>query len=378
MIFRKSILAVLSCGVVALGVAACGSSSDTTSSSGSGGLGGAPGGTINGAGATFPEPVYSEAASQIKGEGLTVNYNAVGSGEGQAQMLAGTVDWAASDPPLEPDFYNKIANKFGTPPIHIPTVFGAVTVSYNLPGVDAGMKLDGPTIADIFLGKITKWNDPAIAKQNPDTDLPDTDITVVHRSDDSGTTKLFTTFLADYSKDWESQVGVDSTVKWPTGTGAKGNDGVAGSVKQTEGAVGYVEEAYALQNDFTTADVKNAEGQYVAPTLESTAAAGVNADIGSASDLAKTGVVTINGKGADTYPIASDTNILVWQDMCKAGLDKDTAENVVGWVNYILGPGQDIAKQLSYAPLPDNIMSANQENIANLECDGQPIDVSGG
>jgi phosphate transport system substrate-binding protein len=377
-IFRKSILAISCCGVIAIGVAACGSSSDDIASGASGGLGGAPGGSINGAGATFPEPVYSEAASQVKGEGLTVNYNGVGSGEGQAQMEAGTVDWAASDPPLEPDIYKKIDSKFGTPPVHIPTVFGAVTVSYNLSGVESGLKLDGPTIADIFLGKITKWNDPAIAKQNPDVDLPDSDITVVHRSDDSGTTKLFTTFLGDYSKEWESQVGVDSTVKWPTGTGAKGNDGVAGSVKQTDGAVGYVEQAYALQNDFTTADVKNAEGNYVAPTLDSTAAAGTNAEFGSADELAKNGVVTINAKGADTYPIASDTNILVWQDMCKAGLDQSTAQNVVAWVNYILGPGQDLAKQLSYAPLPGNIMKADQENISNLQCNGQPIDVSGG
>ena len=371
MISRKSILAVSCCGAIALGVAACGSSSDTTASGGSGGLGGAPGGTINGAGATFPEPVYSEAASQIKGEGLTVNYNAVGSGEGQAQMLAGTVDWAASDPPLEPDFYNKIADKFGTPPVHIPTVFGAVTVSYNLPGVDAGMKLDGPTIADIFLGNITKWNDPAIAKQNPDIDLPDTDITVVHRSDDSGTTKLFTTFLADYSKEWESQVGVDSTVKWPTGTGAKGNDGVAGSVKQTEGAVGYVEEAYALQNDFTTADVKNKSGNYIPPSLESTSAAGEDLEV--PADLRFS---AINAPGPQAYPIASATFILVYRDLCKAGKSQDTAQRVVNWLGYALGDGQDVATDLQYAPLPAGIHDKAQAKVDGLQCNGQTLKAS--
>jgi phosphate transport system substrate-binding protein len=375
-ISRKSALAVSACSLLALGVAACGSSNDSSSTTG-GALGGAPGGSINGAGATFPEPVYSEAASQIKSEGLTVNYNAVGSGEGQAQLEAGTVDWAGSDPPLEPALYNKIQSKFGTPPVHIPTVFGAVTVSYNLSGVDAGLKLDGPTIADIFLGKVTTWNDPEIAGQNPGVSLPSSDITVVHRSDDSGTTKLFTTFLGDYSKEWTSEVGVDSTVKWPTGTGAKGNDGVAGAVKQTEGSVGYVEQAFALQNNFTTADVKNADGKYVAPTLASTAAAGANAKFGSAADLAKKGISTINASGADVYPIASDTNILVYQDMCKAGLDENTAKNVVAWVNYILGPGQGIAKQLSYAPLPGNFLQTDKENIANLQCNGKPLNVSG-
>lgn len=358
-------------GLICLGVVACGSGGDNSTSSSS--AGGFPGGTINGAGATFPEPVYSELASRLTDQGLTVNYNAVGSGEGQSQLIAGTVDWAGSDPPLEESQIKEITDKYGTPPVHIPSVFGAITVSYNVSGIDSGIKLDGETIANIFLGKITNWNDPAIADQNPDITLPDQAITVVHRSDDSGTTKLYTTFLADYSKDWESQVGVDSTVQWPTGTGAKGNDGVAGAVKQTEGSIGYVELAYALQNDFTTADVKNADGEYVAATLDSTSAAGANVDFGSAQDLADHGVVTINAPGADTYPIASDTNILVYKDMCKAGLDEKTAQNVVGWIDYALGEGQSIAPDLEYAPLPANILQADQENLASLECNGQPL-----
>ncbi len=378
MISRKSILAVSCCGVIAVGVAACGSSSSDTTSSGSGGLGGAPGGSINGAGSTFLEPVISEWGSQIKSDGLTVNYAAVGSGEGQAQLIAGTADFAGSDPPLEPEQSDQIDSKFGTPPVHVPIAGGAVTVSYNLSGIASGLKLDGATVADIFLGNITKWNDPAIAKLNPDVDLPDEDITVAHRSDDSGTTKLFTQFLADYSPEWKKDVGVDQTVKWPTGTGAKGNDGVAGTVSQTDGAVGYVELAYALQNDFATADVKNADGKYVSPTLESTAEAGANIDVGSAADVAKNSVETINAPGADTYPIASFANLLVYQDMCKAGLDEDKAKNVVAWLNFALGDGQSIAKQLSYAPLPNNLKQVDQENVSNLQCDGQPIDVSGG
>ena len=357
MISRKSILAISACGLIATGLAAC--SSDDSGS----------GGTINGAGSTFAAPLYSEWGSQFNDqEGITVNYAAVGSGDGQAQFIAGTVDWAGTDPALEDSQIKQVEDKDGTEPVHIPTALGAVTVSYNLPGVKSGLKLDGATIADIFLGNITKWNDPAIAKLNPDVSLPDTDITVVHRSDDSGTTKLFTTFLADYSKDWESQVGVDSTVKWPVGTGAKGNDGVAGGVQQTEGAIGYVELAFALQNDFTTADVQNAAGEFVGPTLDSTVAAGASLKVPSDLRLS-----AINAPGAKSYPIASITHILAYKDMCKAGLSEPTADDVVKWLEFGLGDGQKIAPQLQYAPLPDNVLKPAQEAVAGLECNGQTI-----
>ena len=257
---KRIVAAVLLAASLAVLVAACGS--DDSSGGGSGGSSGGSklSGSINGAGATFPLPVYQEWAARLKEkQGLTVNYQGIGSGGGIAQFTAGTVDFGATDSAME-DEEIAAAKKKGDP-VHIPTVFGAVTVSYNVKGVDKGLKLDGKTVADIFLGKITKWNDPAIAQANPDAKLPSTDITVCHRSDESGTTKLFTTFLAAYSPEWKNGPGVDKTVKWPTGTGAKGNDGVAACVKQNDGAVGYVEQAYALQNNFTFADLKNKAGQ---------------------------------------------------------------------------------------------------------------------
>src|ERR1700742_3104238 len=266
------------CAVLALGAAACGSDDSSPSGGGSSrssSSGAAKaGGTINGAGATFPAPVYQEWAARFKEEqGTTVNYQPIGSGGGIAQFSAGTVDFGATDSAMKPDELTT-AEKKGSDPVHVPTVLGAVTVSYNVDGIDQGLKLDGKTIADIFLGKVKKWNDPEIAGQNSGVSLPGDNITVVHRSDESGTTKGFTQFLANYSPEWKSGPGVDKTVKWPTGTGAKGNDGVAAAVKQQKGSIGYVEEAYALQNNFNTADVKNKAGQYIEPTLDSTTAAG--------------------------------------------------------------------------------------------------------
>ncbi len=262
---KRVLAAVLMAASLAVVVAACGSDDSSSGGGGSSSGGSKLSGTINGAGATFPLPVYQEWAARLKDKnGLTVNYQGIGSGGGIAQFTAGTVDFGATDSAME-DAEVTAAKKKGDP-VHIPSVFGAVTVSYNVKGVDKGLKLDGKTVADIFLGKITKWNDPAIAKENSDAKLPSSDITVCHRSDESGTTKLFTTFLAAYSDAWKNGPGVDKTVKWPTGTGAKGNDGVAACVKQNDGAVGYVEQAYALANSFTFADLKNKAGNFVAPS----------------------------------------------------------------------------------------------------------------
>src|SRR5215212_7192533 len=206
-------LLLLAVAAVSMTASACGGNDDNASAGANGG------GTISGAGATFPQPVYDEWASRFNDEtGTTVNYNAIGSGGGIAQFTANTVDFGATDSAME-DSELQAAQKKGDP-VHVPTVFGAVTIAYNVSGVDKGMKLDGATAADIFLGKVKKWDDPAIKKLNPGLDLPGTDITVVHRSDESGTTKLFTSFLSDYSPEWKSQVGADKTVKWPTGTGA--------------------------------------------------------------------------------------------------------------------------------------------------------------
>jgi phosphate transport system substrate-binding protein len=283
-----------------------------------------------------------------------------------ASFLQDTVDFAGSDPALTPEELRQAGDA-----LQIPLAFGAITVSYNVPGVEKGLKLDGATVADIFLGKVTKWNDPAIAGLNDGLDLPDTDITVCHRSDESGTTKGFTTFLSAYSKTWESKVGADKTVKWPTGTGAKGNDGVAGCVKQTDGAIGYVEQAYALQNNFTTAAIKNKDGAFVEPTLEATSAAGEGAS--PPADLRFT---TINAPGATTYPITAVTFLLVYQDMCKAVMSKDNAARVKAWLDYALGDGQQVAPELEYAPLPDPIKKSAQQKVDGLQCNGSAIATS--
>jgi phosphate transport system substrate-binding protein len=360
----RKFLALALCGALGVGVAACGSSSDdsTASSNSPGG-----GGSINGAGATFPQPVYDEWAARFKDKsGTAVNYQAVGSGAGVAQFTANTVDFGATDSAMTDDEL-KAATKKGDP-VHVPSVFGAVTVSYKVPGVEKGLKLDGPTVANMFLGKVKKWNDPSIAKQNSGVKLPSQDITVCHRSDESGTTKLFTTFLAAYSPAWKNGPGVDKTVKWPTGTGAKGNDGVAACVKQNDGSVGYVEQAYALQNNFTTADVKNKAGKYIAPSLASTSAAGDGVKV--PADLRFS---AIDSPGASAYPIASATFLLVYKDMCKAGKSKQVAQRVKNWLDYAEGPGQSVAKELQYAPLPASIHTAAQAKVKGLMCNGKAL-----
>ena len=373
----KKLLALSCCAALALGAAACGSddsnpnSGGSSSNSSSSGGTAKAGGSINGAGATFPAPVYQEWAARFKEEqGTTVNYQGIGSGGGIAQFSAGTVDFGATDSAMKDDEITT-AQKKGSDPVHIPTVLGAVTVSYNVDGVDQGLKLDGQTVADIFLGKVKKWNDPEIAKQNSGAQLPSTNITVCHRSDESGTTANFTSFLTDYSSTWKSGPGTDKSVKWPTGTGAKGNDGVAGCVKQTKGAVGYVEQAYALQNKFTTAAVKNKAGQYVEPSLQATSAAA--SGVTPPDDLRFS---TINSDNPQAYPISAVTFLLVWQDACKAGLQQNQAKLVKNWLGYALGAGQQVAPQLQYAPLPDNIKTKADAAMNGLQCNGAAI--SGG
>lgn len=247
----RSLAALAISGSIALGIAACGSSSSSSSSasassgpaasSSSSSSGGGGSATINGAGSTLAAPIYQQWGSNLSSQGVTVNYQATGSGAGIAQLQAGTVGFAGSDPPMKP---SEIAAAKG-PVQHFPIAFGAITVSYNLPGVKSGLKLDGKTIADIFQGKVKTWNNPEIKALNAGVSLPSTAITVVHRSDSSGTTKGFTTFLSDYSPAWTAAAGKpDKIVNWPTGTGGKGNAGVAAAIKQTMGAIGYVEQAY--------------------------------------------------------------------------------------------------------------------------------------
>src|SRR5947209_11527573 len=242
--------------LVAGGVAACGSGNSNSSSSvnaaSTSKASGAPA-TINGAGSTFAAPIYQQWGSTLKPQGLTVNYAAVGSGTGVADLQTATADFAGDDGQLK----SKDLTKMKGPVLQFPVAFGSITLSYNLPNVKTGLKLDGPTIADIFLGKIKTWNDPAIKALNPGMSLPSTAIMVAHRSDSSGTTQGFTTYLSDVSPTWSSTVGKGKIVKWPVGTGGKGNSGVAAIVKQTPGAIGYVEQAYAIENGFSYASVKN-------------------------------------------------------------------------------------------------------------------------
>jgi phosphate transport system substrate-binding protein len=357
-------IAVVAAGALALTVAACGSDDDASPGDG---RAAERGGTLNGAGATFPAPVYTEWAARLKdAQGTTVNYQAVGSGAGIAQFTAGTVDFGASDAPMKDEEITAAKQKGD--PVHIPTVLGAVTVAYNVGALQTGLKLDGATIAGIFLGTIKTWDDAAITRLNPGVTPPSTGISVCHRSDESGTTKNFTEFLADYSKAWKDGPGVDKSVKWPTGTGAKGNDGVAGCVKQTDGAIGYVEQAYALQNDFTTAAVKNKAGSFVEPSLDATSAAGEGA--APPEDLRFS---TINAAGDAAYPITAVTFLLVYEDGCKAGLDATQAGLLKDWLTYAIGDGQSVAPDLEYAPLPDAIKTKARAKVDGLVCNGAPI-----
>jgi phosphate transport system substrate-binding protein len=359
---KNKIGVLASCALLAVTLAACGKSgtSSTSASTSSSSA------TISGAGSTFAAPVYQQWGSGISG--LTVNYNPVGSGAGITALEGKTVDFGASDPPLKPAEFTTL-EKVG-PVQQIPMFLGAITVSYNLPGVKSGVKLDGPTIAEIFLGKIKTWNDPAIAGLNPGVSLPSTPITVIHRSDSSGTTSGFTGFLASVSPEWKSKVGEGKTVPWPTGTGAKGNAGVAGAVQQTTGSVGYVEQSYALEHKFTYASVKNKAGNYVEPTLASTSAAAEGVEV-----PANLGIKIKNPAAPTAYPITSQTFVVVYKDMCKAGVPggEAAAKGVVKFLEYGLGSGQSILSQADYAALPAAILTKSKEAVTALQCNGAPI-----
>jgi phosphate transport system substrate-binding protein len=371
-VIKNKIGALVCVALLGLGLAACGGSSKSssasasppaaTSSTSSGGSA-----TISGAGSTFAAPVYQQWASS--GPGLTVNYQAVGSGAGITALESKTVDFGASDPPLKPADEAAIA-KNGSPAVQIPMFLGAITVSYNLPGVATGLKLDGKAIADVYLGKVKTWNDAEIKALNPAVSLPSTAITVIHRSDSSGTTAGFTGFVAAVDGEFKSRVGEGKDVPWPTGTGAKGNAGVAGAVQQTVGAVGYVEQAYALAHNFTYASVKNKAGQFVAPSLASTSAAAT--DVKVPANLA---IKITNPGGSGSYPITSQTFIIVNRDLCKAGTPggEAAAKGVVRFIDYGLGQGQSILSQADYAALPASILAKSKAAAAKLECNGSRL-----
>ena len=302
---------------------------------------------INGAGATFPYPIYSKWFSEYQktNKDVEFNYQSIGSGGGIKQVLAQTVDFGATDAPMTDEEL-----KSAKMPIrHIPTVLGAVSVAYNVAGTPKNLNLDGTTLADIFLGKIVKWNDPAIAKLNPNAKLPATDILVVRRSDGSGTTSVFTEYLAAVSADWKSKVGAGKNVNWPAGIGAKGNEGVTAMVAQTDGAIGYAELAYAINSQLSMAAIKNAKGEFTSPSVSSITAAA--ASVKKFDGDLRMSIINANEKGA--YPISSFTYILLPENPASAQIKATKA--FLGWA---LKDGQKFASELHYAPLPKKMSDA--------------------
>lgn len=300
---------------------------------------------LNAAGATFPYPMYSKWFNEYHGQhpDIEINYQSIGSGGGIAQLKAGTVDFGASDMPLKDDAVKQMP----MPILQLPTVLGSIVPAYNIPGVNAELKFTPQIIAGIFLGEITSWNDKAIAATNPGVKLPSTSIVVIHRSDGSGTTFVFTDYLSKVSSEWKSRVGSGTSVSWPVGLGAKGNEGVAGMIRQMEGGFGYVELIYALQNKITFGPVQNVSGNFVKASLESTTAAAAGVKL-TGDDFR---VSITNAPGKDAYPIASFTYLLVpkqWKDQSKE-------KAVAGFLEWMLNTGQSMTTQLNYAPLPDPI-----------------------
>jgi phosphate transport system substrate-binding protein len=317
---------------------------------------------INGAGATFPFPLYSKWFSLYHDQNpsLQFNYQSIGSGGGIQQITNGTVDFGASDAPMTAEELAK-----ATQVVHIPTVMGAVVVTYNAPV--AGLRLTPPTLAGIFLGKIARWNDPALAAVNPGVKLPDADIAVVHRSDGSGTTSIFTDYLSKVSPEWKDAVGAGKSVRWPAGLGAKGNEGVTGLVKQTPGAIGYVELAYASQNKLPMAELLNHDGVFVKPSIAGTSAAAAGVDM--PADF-RVSITDARGKAA--YPIASFTYLLVPRDLA----DPAKGKALVEFLWWAVHDGQKFAEPLDYAPLPAAVVEKVSARIKAFTVQGKPTALS--
>ena len=312
--------------------------------------------TLNGAGATFPYPMYSKWFSEYHNAhpDIQINYQSIGSGGGIRQVLAGTVDFGASDGPMSDEQLSQSKVKI----LHVPTVLGAVVPAYNVPGVSGEVKFTPEVIAGIFLGKITNWNDKAIAASNPEYKFPDQPIVVVHRSDGSGTTYIFTDYLSKISPEWAGSAGKGTSVKWPVGLGGKGNEGVAGVVRQMQGAIGYVELIYAVQNKIPYGSVKNAAGSFVKASLES-----VTAAAGSMKTMPADFRVSItNAPGKDAYPIASFTWLLI------PAQSKDAARGkiIADFLKWMVDDGQKMTAALTYAPLPDSVAQKVKDEIKQV------------
>jgi phosphate transport system substrate-binding protein len=332
--------------------------------------------TINGAGATFPFPLIDtwRVEYQTVKPDVNVNYQSIGSGGGVKQFIEKTVDFGASDAPLTAEEIQQAPNA-----VHVPETIGSVVPAYNLPV--EGLKLTGPILADIFLGKITKWNDPKIQSINSGLSLPAEDIVVVHRSDGSGTTFVWTDYLSNVSSAWEQQIGKGKSVQWPIGVGAPGNEGVANSINTTPNAIGYVELAYALTTGMKHAAVQNQAGNFMQGSLDSTrAAVAAAAPSLPAGDQSQswTNVTIVNAPGADSYPIASFSYLLLYKELTtNPGLNnQNKAQNLVDFINWAITDGQQFAPDLGYVPLPDQVVQLNQETLRGLTFNGAPLQVS--
>jgi phosphate transport system substrate-binding protein len=355
--FARTISAIcLAVAIVLLG-AACGGGK------GSGGV------ALTGAGATFPDPIYEKWFQDFRTveSGAKINYQAIGSGGGVQQYTSGTVDFGASDAPLKDEEISAIKAD-GRDVIQIPTVLGGVAIAYNVTGLETGLKLDGATAANIFLGTITSWNDPAIAALNSGLTLPSTPIQIVHRSDESGTTKVFTSWLSAESADWKSRVGADKAVQWPVGTGGDGNDGVAASLTQTDGSIGYLSYDFAVKSGLGVSSIKrDSDGEFVSPSAESISAAG---GILKFPITADTNILNSSAPGA--YPISTTTYLLI----NPAPSDKEKGQTIVDFLYWALTKGQAGVPSLNYSPLPSEIQQQVLGLLDQIKFNGQTIQPS--
>jgi phosphate transport system substrate-binding protein len=357
--FARFFGAVSLAAVVAVIGVACGGGGGSSSS----GFKGVP---LTGAGATFPGPIYEKWFKDFVSveSGAKINYQAIGSGGGVQQYTAGTVDFGASDAPLKEEEGQAIKAQ-GRDVIEIPTVLGGVVIAYNANGLQSGLKLDGTTAANIFLGKIKAWNDPAIAALNAGVSLPAVPIQVVHRSDESGTTKVFTSWLSKESPEWESKVGADKAVQWPVGTGGDGNDGVAAGISQTDGSIGYLSFDFAVNSGLGVASIKrDSDGQFVAPSVESISAAGGILKFPITSD---TNILNSTAPGA--YPISTTTYLLI----NPAPQNQDKGQTLVDFLFWALHQGQQQVTSLNYSPLPQDIQTQGVALLDGIKFNGQTI-----
>jgi phosphate transport system permease protein/phosphate transport system substrate-binding protein len=356
--------------------------------------GGAAGGqsiTINGAGATFPFPLIDtwRVEYQSVNPSVNINYQSIGSGGGVRQFTERTVDFGASDAPLTEQEMQGLSST----PVHIPETIGSVVAAYNIPGIDKGLKLTGQVLADIFAGKITSWDDPRIVELNAGIQLPSTDIITVHRSDGSGTTYIWTSYLSQVSPEWNQTIGAGKSVQWTVGLGASGNEGVSNTILSTPNSIGYVELTYALTTNMDYASLMNNAGNFVEPTLSSTQAAAQNAIImngtgtgtnttsatsGSAislpgGDQSWTHVSLLDAPGADSYPIASFSYLLLYKELSINIDSMEKAQALAQFINWAITDGQQFASPLHYVPLPDSVVQHNQQTLRSLTFDGQPV-----